>query len=380
MERYEAFKTLTHNFAAEIQCLGGQRCNGETMRNLRQRYIRELVSCGIPVARLQGGTTIPPKGSRGFRDASLDVSWLDQHPGSNFTIPTGRDSGLVALDVDAPDGFSQLGELVADNRDIGEQLAHALAVRSPSGGVHLWFPASNDEIVSKAVIGFNKVEIKASNTALTGPLSWRRPSDTKQGGSYMPALPNPYYQAQILNLHPVIIDFIRTQREDTVVRPADWLTTLQPTSTQRRSETTANLTQIKNVTREHASTWFHCALEHFCNDLTDGHSSEANRILWTASWLVRSGLLNEEMIRTTLTKSQTLVRYSNNVERSSPYSFDAQWNSVQRRITQIEATAPELSRSELAKAQRVVQRYEIYRSRCHKQANNSVEVNACITI
>lgn len=76
---------------------------------------------GIPVFRLRPGTKEPFHGSRGFYDATTDPKtirrWWRESPSANIGIPTGRVSGVLALDVDRPAGLDALeaehGELPA---------------------------------------------------------------------------------------------------------------------------------------------------------------------------------------------------------------------------------------------------------------------------
>ena len=90
-----------------------------------------------------------PLTSAGFHDASCDIDqvrgWWARWPGANIGMPTGSTSGstsgidVVDIDVTATDsGFAAFERASAAGLVEGE-LAR---VRTPSGGLHVYFPAS----------------------------------------------------------------------------------------------------------------------------------------------------------------------------------------------------------------------------------------------
>jgi hypothetical protein len=72
----------------------------------------------------------------GFHDASTDPrkihAWWNRWPGANIGMPTGKRSGVFVLDVD------DLGALAELEAEIGK-LPATWTVRTPSGGLHLYF-------------------------------------------------------------------------------------------------------------------------------------------------------------------------------------------------------------------------------------------------
>src|SRR5687768_17246154 len=66
------------------------------------RYARECVRRGWPV--FPAGPDKAPLTPHGFHDASRDrdtiLGWFRDHPDALLAIPTGRESGLLILDID----------------------------------------------------------------------------------------------------------------------------------------------------------------------------------------------------------------------------------------------------------------------------------------
>lgn len=85
----------------------------------------------------------PLPGGCGFLDATTELarveSWWRRFPDANLAVPTGRVSGFVAVDVDvhAANGFDTFRRA----RDVGLLLRPLAVVRTPSGGMHLYYPA-----------------------------------------------------------------------------------------------------------------------------------------------------------------------------------------------------------------------------------------------
>ena len=105
---------------------------------------RQLAGAGVPVFAGVPGGKQPLPGSRGFLDATTEPShidnWWRRVPKANLAIPTGRASGLVVVDVDVHgvNGFDALRHA----RDAGLLPRPLAVVRTPSGGMHLYYPAS----------------------------------------------------------------------------------------------------------------------------------------------------------------------------------------------------------------------------------------------
>lgn len=103
---------------------------------------RSLASAGVPVFPCVPGEKRPLTG-RGFHDATTDLdqvsAWWDRWPSANLAIPTGPASGIEVVDVDI--GSTGSG-FPAFQRARREGLVHGWVelVRTPSGGLHLYFP------------------------------------------------------------------------------------------------------------------------------------------------------------------------------------------------------------------------------------------------
>jgi len=104
---------------------------------------RSLASAGVPVF-----PCVPrekrPLTRHGFHDATTDLdqvsAWWDRWPSANLAIPTGPASGIEVVDIDI--GSTGSG-FPAFQRARREGLVHGWAalVRTPSGGLHVYFPS-----------------------------------------------------------------------------------------------------------------------------------------------------------------------------------------------------------------------------------------------
>ncbi|MGP5390297.1 bifunctional DNA primase/polymerase [Glutamicibacter arilaitensis] len=105
---------------------------------------REFARSGVPVF------PCAPNGKRpitaqGFHDATTDLrqieAWWDQIPNANIGLPTGAASGAVVVDVDVHGPVNGY-EALERSRRAGVLGAWELTTRSPSGGTHLFYPAT----------------------------------------------------------------------------------------------------------------------------------------------------------------------------------------------------------------------------------------------
>ena len=105
---------------------------------------RSLAAAGVPVfpCVVEGKR---PLTRRGFLDASSDpeqvAAWWSRTPNANIGIPTGAPSGVVVVDVDVHgphDGWLAF-ERASDAGLVG---GAGLLVRTPTGGAHVYFPAT----------------------------------------------------------------------------------------------------------------------------------------------------------------------------------------------------------------------------------------------
>lgn len=105
---------------------------------------RILAKAGIPVFPcVPGGKQ--PLTAHGFHMATIDLAqverWWQLTPVANVGIPTGSPSGLVVIDIDKRrdgDGFRAFSRAT----EAGLAGDWAWTVRTPSGGMHAYFPAT----------------------------------------------------------------------------------------------------------------------------------------------------------------------------------------------------------------------------------------------
>lgn len=104
---------------------------------------RAYAVAGVPVFPcVPGGKR--PLTEHGFHDASTDVGrvdrWWARWPAANVALPTGAVSGVEVVDVDVHPGGSGFDEFERARR-AGLVEGWAALVRTPSGGVHAYYPA-----------------------------------------------------------------------------------------------------------------------------------------------------------------------------------------------------------------------------------------------
>lgn len=104
---------------------------------------RALVKAGVPVFPCVPGEKRPLT-RRGFHDATTDLvqvaAWWRRWPAANLAIPTGPASGIEVVDIDIhPTGTGFAAFQRAGREGIVD--GWAALVRTPSGGLHVYFPA-----------------------------------------------------------------------------------------------------------------------------------------------------------------------------------------------------------------------------------------------
>ena len=132
---------------------------------------------GLKVIPLLPGTKIPFEGSRGFYDATNDLSevfecWTIQ-PSANIGIRTGKEGGIFALDFDIRNG----GEESCDDL----QWLHGDFPETPfnltPGGFHLLFAYPDDGRVINSRPGKKDpmvgIDVKADKAYIVAPPSFR---------------------------------------------------------------------------------------------------------------------------------------------------------------------------------------------------------------
>lgn len=102
----------------------------------------KLASLGVPVFPVRSDSKRPVT-RHGFHDASTDTdqieAWWSSIPNASPAIPTGQASGVVVVDVDVH-GRVNGYEAATRTWQAGLLSGWELMVRTPSGGMHLYYP------------------------------------------------------------------------------------------------------------------------------------------------------------------------------------------------------------------------------------------------
>ena len=99
---------------------------------------------GFRCFRARRAVSSRPPG-RGFHDATTDRArvraWWSRFPAANIGMPTGAASGVVVVDVDVHgvNGYEAFGRA----RRAGLLNGWEALVRSPTGGLHIYYPAGD---------------------------------------------------------------------------------------------------------------------------------------------------------------------------------------------------------------------------------------------
>jgi hypothetical protein len=91
-----------------------------------------------------------PLTRRGLKDATTDrrvvAAWWKRWPAANVALATGSASGVVVIDVDVPQGDHSRARLL----QAGYELPETVAVRTGSGGLHLYYAAPDSPLGNAA--------------------------------------------------------------------------------------------------------------------------------------------------------------------------------------------------------------------------------------
>jgi len=144
------------------------------------RFLEIALPClarGWWVFPLQPRSKLPFKGSRGFKDATLDraqvEAWGRAAPDANCGIATGP-SGLVVLDLDGPEGQALLRKLSETRKDLekcGTFVPRTLTVKTGRpGGFHLYYaaPSTGSGVPSSQVKG-EHLDVRGSTGYVLAP-------------------------------------------------------------------------------------------------------------------------------------------------------------------------------------------------------------------
>lgn len=109
---------------------------------------RQYAEAGIPIFPCAAGGKRPLT-THGFHDASTDPSqvarWWARWPRANVGMPTGTASGLEVVDVDVHGAIRGFAAFERARRE-GLTDHWAAFVRTPSGGIHAYYPADPDQV------------------------------------------------------------------------------------------------------------------------------------------------------------------------------------------------------------------------------------------
>ncbi|NNM47037.1 bifunctional DNA primase/polymerase [Knoellia koreensis] len=132
-----------------------------------------FAAAGVPVFPCVPGEKRPLV-LRGFHDASADpgqvAGWWSRWPSANIGIPTGAMSGVEVVDVDVHPtgtGFPAFREAHRQGHAVG----WAALVRTPSGGLHAYYPAHADRVQSSWQAARAHVDFRAEGGYIIAPPS-----------------------------------------------------------------------------------------------------------------------------------------------------------------------------------------------------------------
>lgn len=132
-----------------------------------------FAAAGVPVFPCAPGEKRPLV-RRGFHDATADAgrvaAWWLRWPSANIGIPTGAASGVEIVDVDVHATGTGYSALRAAHRE-GHAAGWAALVRTPSGGLHAYYPAHPDRAQSSWQAARAHVDFRGDGGYIIAPPS-----------------------------------------------------------------------------------------------------------------------------------------------------------------------------------------------------------------
>jgi hypothetical protein len=131
---------------------------------------------GWKVFPVRPGSKAPPLTPHGLKDATTDPAairkWWGQWPDANVAIATGPGSKLLVVDIDVDpekgvNGLSSMEDLEA----VGCAFPETLAVRTPRGGLHLYYAYDGAEIGNSAGKVAPGIDIRGTGGYVLAPPS-----------------------------------------------------------------------------------------------------------------------------------------------------------------------------------------------------------------
>lgn len=127
---------------------------------------------GWPVFPLAG--KIPYEGMHGYKDATTDrtqiAEWWSEHPKANIGLATGRNTGLIVLDMDVPKGYFGLKAL----QEQYGKLPETRTTHTAGGGLHYYFQYPDGENSYASTVGLAEqigVDVRADGGYVVLPPS-----------------------------------------------------------------------------------------------------------------------------------------------------------------------------------------------------------------
>ena len=143
--------------------------NGMPLADAAARF----AAAGVPVFPCVPGEKRPLV-RRGFHDASSDphrvAAWWSRWPSANIGIPTGAASGVEVVDVDVHQAGTGFPAFRAAHRD-GHAAGWAALVRTPSGGLHAYYPADPGRVQSSWQAAHAHVDFRGDGGYIVAPPS-----------------------------------------------------------------------------------------------------------------------------------------------------------------------------------------------------------------
>ena len=132
-----------------------------------------FAAAGVPVFPCVPGEKRPLV-ARGFHDASADpvqvAGWWSRWPSANIAIPTGTGSGVEVVDVDVHPTGTGFPAFREAHRQ-GYAAGWAALVRTPSGGLHAYYPAHPDRAQSSWQAARAHVDFRGDGGYIIAPPS-----------------------------------------------------------------------------------------------------------------------------------------------------------------------------------------------------------------
>lgn len=127
-----------------------------------------------------------PLTARGFKDATTDPDtiqdWWREYPHAMIGVPTGAPMGAFVIDIDPKDGDTAEAVLARVVAEIGQSLPPAPMVRTPRGGLHVYFAMPEGQTIGNRGGVIPGVDVRGDGGYVIVPPSARYGAKAKQDG------------------------------------------------------------------------------------------------------------------------------------------------------------------------------------------------------